>query len=73
MVTKEKVCVLCKFSFHVLQTELAERMKFLFVGEKVFSGKRKGQVCNFPVTIHFRKGFLQRLQIRNFSKLEIMS
>lgn len=73
MLTKEKVWVLYKFSFTVLQTGLAKRMKLLFLGEEVFSGKRKGQVCNFPVTIHFRKGFLQALQIHNFSQLEILS
>lgn len=41
IITKEKVWDLCKFLFKVLQTELAKRMKFLFVGEKV---KAKGKV-----------------------------
>lgn len=40
MVKKEKVWVLCKFSFHVLQTGLAKRMKFLF-GRKYCQAKGK--------------------------------
>lgn len=62
----------CVKSHLLFSVEGAEKMKSLFVvGLKVSSGKRQGQVWGFPVTIHFRKGSLQKVQILHFSRVGI--
>jgi len=47
-------------------------MEFLFVVKKVSSGKRKDQVWNVRVTVHIRRGSLQKLQILHFDEVEIV-
>lgn len=61
MLTKKKSRFCIKFHLLFL-IELAKKMKFLFVGKKVSSGKRKGQVWNFPVTIHSEENLFRHFK-----------